>query len=214
MWFEKGINNPDCDFHDLQQLAVDAAKEEDIFIEVGSFIGESLHCLIDKIILSKKKINLFSVDHFDIKKMCRENIKCVSPKEYGHPLDRIMHNGKTPNEWISNFGEKCMLIEFFSKLEEANKKEYVTGTLIGNSWEIAKVFKDDSVFFCFIDAGHSYEAICRDLEAWFPKIKENGIFCGHDWFSGEQIRTAVKEFSIKNKLSIYATTSSWVLKKE
>jgi predicted O-methyltransferase YrrM len=33
----------------------------------------------------------------------------------------------------------------------------------------------------FIDAGHSYEGVKKDIEFWKPYIAKDGIMCGHDW---------------------------------
>ena len=55
MWFEKGIDNPDHDFHDIQQMAIDSSSEGDLLVEVGSFMGESMHSLINKGKKSNKK---------------------------------------------------------------------------------------------------------------------------------------------------------------
>ena len=49
----------------------------------------------------------------------------------------------------------------------------------GDSADSAKMYPSiaDVVW---IDANHSYEAVCRDIDAWLPKIKPNGIIAGHD----------------------------------
>jgi predicted O-methyltransferase YrrM len=36
------------------------------------------------------------------------------------------------------------------------------------------------VDFIFIDADHSYEAIAKDWQDWFPKVKQGGIIALHD----------------------------------
>lgn len=40
---------------------------------------------------------------------------------------------------------------------------------------------DGSLDFAFIDAQHDYESVLKDIEAWYPKIKEGGLLCGHDY---------------------------------
>lgn len=52
------------------------------------------------------------------------------------------------------------------------------------SVEGAKWFEDGSLDMVFIDAGHTYEAVIEDIEAWLPKVKPDGIICGHDYLPG------------------------------
>ncbi len=49
------------------------------------------------------------------------------------------------------------------------------------SIEAAKDFEDKSIDVCFIDAGHTYEEVLQDIDAWLPKVKSGGILCGHDY---------------------------------
>lgn len=49
-----------------------------------------------------------------------------------------------------------------------------------DSARAADLFRPESVDFCFIDAGHRYEAVKADLAAWWTKIKPSGILAGHD----------------------------------
>jgi predicted O-methyltransferase YrrM len=50
----------------------------------------------------------------------------------------------------------------------------------GQSDVIAKDFLDASCDFVFIDADHSYEAVLRDIDAWWPKVRPGGMLAGHD----------------------------------
>ena len=59
--------------------------------------------------------------------------------------------------------------------------------------EASQYFDDGSVDCLFIDAGHSYEAVIKDIEAWLPKMKTNGIMAGHDYTAWDGVNKAVDE---------------------
>ncbi len=60
------------------------------------------------------------------------------------------------------------------------------------SVEAAKVVTADSLDFVFIDADHSFAAVCEDITAWLPKVKVGGFVLGHDW-DWATVREAVKK---------------------
>jgi FkbM family methyltransferase len=86
----------------------------------------------------------------------------------------------------------------------------------------ANLFPDEYFDFIYIDADHSYGGVVRDIEAWWPKIKKGGLFCGDDyisddgdiWLTGQGepiyagkfgVRRAVNEFIKKKDLPLYET---------
>ena len=60
--------------------------------------------------------------------------------------------------------------------------------------------------FVFLDADHSYEGCKADIQAWFPKVKEGGWLCGHDYenhsFPKFGVTQAVNEFVAQSGLKL------------
>lgn len=79
----------------------------------------------------------------------------------------------------------------------------------GESVPVAETFEDESLDFVFIDADHSYNAVKKDLEAWYPKVRVGGIVSGHDYFESPrktvQVIPAVDEFVAKHNLDLQIT---------
>jgi hypothetical protein len=82
-----------------------------------------------------------------------------------------------------------------------------------SSVEASKSFKNKSVEFVFIDAGHTYEDIKSDILAWMPKVKKGGIIGGHDYFYDDNsIKRAVDEI-FGNRVDLkYKDENCWIVK--
>jgi hypothetical protein len=66
-------------------------------------------------------------------------------------------------------------------------------------------FQDNSIDFIYLDANHSYGAALRDLTIWYPKLRPQGWFCGHDFndiWGWCGVKTAVLDFLRDRKLSL------------
>ena len=62
---------------------------------------------------------------------------------------------------------------------------------------------DNSLDAVFIDADHSYQAVCQDLPFWYNKVKVGGWILGDDYSQQTMgVKQAVDEFSQKNKLPL------------
>jgi predicted O-methyltransferase YrrM len=57
--------------------------------------------------------------------------------------------------------------------------------------DAVKTYADESLDFVFIDGSHDYESVCKDIDAWLPKVKPFGILAGHDYRHYEGVRRAV-----------------------
>jgi hypothetical protein len=71
-------------------------------------------------------------------------------------------------------------ISQFYNTAVANKYGKRLKALPGTSWAVSSEVPDRSLDFYFIDAGHSYKSVIRDIDAWNPKLKSSGWFIGHD----------------------------------
>ena len=75
--------------------------------------------------------------------------------------------------------------EIFNKTKQQltaiNKNIIFHRTFSNNSDTLSKI-KDKSIDFIFIDGNHTYKYVLKDLENYYPKLKDNGILCGDDFF--------------------------------
>ena len=49
---------------------------------------------------------------------------------------------------------------------------------IKTSLEAAKTFDDQVLDFAYIDANHGYSNVVADIDAWWPKVRTDGILAG------------------------------------
>jgi hypothetical protein len=64
------------------------------------------------------------------------------------------------------------------------------------SWAAAQRFENNSVDLLIIDAAHDYSSVCKDIVAWYDKVKQNGILFFHDWTALESdngVQQAINE---------------------
>lgn len=86
--------------------------------------------------------------------------------------------------------QKTLYEKFLANTERV--KDYINPVRM-DSLEAAATYEDGSLDFVFIDADHTYEAVKKDVDAWFPKVKNGGILAGHDYAWCEDVRNAVHD---------------------
>lgn len=69
------------------------------------------------------------------------------------------------------------------------------------SFNAVSQFEDESFDFIFVDGDHSYDATLADCEAYYPKLKKGGIFCGHDYQTLPDVKRSVDDFRSKHKIT-------------
>jgi len=61
-------------------------------------------------------------------------------------------------------------------------------------------FQDEQFDYIFIDGDHSYEGVKKDLNNYYSKVKNGGVFSGHD-INLSSVQQAVKEFREQNLIT-------------
>jgi predicted O-methyltransferase YrrM len=162
-----------------------------IVVEVGSFLGDSSSRAFGEGIKKyNKNITLYCVDSFNDSFFTES----IQTKEFVEELNQKLNGRK--------------VIDVFRE----NMKPYKHIEVVKESELAALDFKDETIDFIFIDAEHTYDAVKKDIKAWYPKLKPNGIMCGHDYNKSLfKVTEAVRDMfvNIDNP-----TDSIWLIKKD
>ena len=132
-------------------------------IELGTFDGESAHMMLD----AAPDLHLITIDLFE--NQPRDVWDDPMQDEWEMPrIEAKAHRRLAP------YGGRCLI-------------------LTGDTHKIHRMFGMGFVDFLFIDANHAEWALTKDLQAWYPKLRQGGYVFGHDW-SLPGVQAAVKEF--------------------
>lgn len=158
------------DFEFFYSAILDRSKSGDILVELGCWNGKSVCYMAQEANRRNLNVKIYVVDIFDNDSYSYAECVKTDPA----------FAGCAPR----------LFDEFAWNMNRAGVLNLVT-SLIGDSANSAKCFADGSVSFVFVDADHSFDAVCRDVDAWLPKLTPNGILAGHD-ISFDGVRRAVE----------------------
>ena len=84
-----------------------------------------------------------------------------------------------------------------------------------NSLEASLKYEDNFFDYIYIDAEHTYKAVTKDLEVWYPKLKKNGTLFGDDYYWREEddtlsLHVAYQEFIKKNHIKKWCVFKSQI----
>lgn len=78
----------------------------------------------------------------------------------------------------------------------------------GDSAKTAEKFPDRFFHFVFIDAGHEFDDVAADIEAWLPKVAPGGLIAGDD-YGMQGVKSAVDELLPNAKLGNVGDWPYW-----
>lgn len=158
--------------------------------KIGCEIGVSFGTHCKRILQTTKVEKLYGIDPY---------------LNYGDPTNTAM-----PELWFDIFYYKVA-----DKLSEyANRFELMRDFSVNAS----KRFADNSLDFIFLDANHTYDAVMKDLTAWFAKIRPGGIMAGDDYATCHPgVPAAVNLFFAQKGLEVHTDANQprfwWVEKR-
>lgn len=162
-------------------------------VELGVLYGDFSKMILDII----KPSSLVLVDPYRI-----------GEKKYSGSLDYLPTEYSTEDQYQN-------VVRRFSTEILSGKVRLLRAT----SFEVVEFQEDGEYDFCYNDASHAYEDIKRDLTEWLPKVKPDGIICGHDFmdFEGFGVKQAVTEFITQQDLEMIIYNENggdWALKRK
>jgi len=170
-------------YEDLYSSMVNKFDSGSHFVEVGVWKGMSACFMAVEIINSGKNIKFDCVDTWDYVETSIE----IDKSQFENLFDVFLNN-----------------------IEPVKNTINIVKSI---SWDASKNYQDNSLDFIFIDAGHDYESVSKDLKSWYPKVKLGGVIAGHDYHDNGtcKVFSAVNDYITNNK--IVEINGCWLVEK-
>lgn len=162
------------DFSHLYERMVSEAPVGSTFIEIGSWKGRSA-CYITE--LSKeqnKSINLYCIDTWT------GNV--FGEGGLGHDYPTFENNLTQQGVSVVRYG---------TELHNNSDDPDIVGVVM-DSISAVELFKDESLFFVFLDGAHGYSNVVKEIQLYLPKVVKGGYLGGHD-FPDPNVNGAVRD---------------------
>ena len=161
-------------------------------VDVGTWLGQSTAYLGQLIKKSGKNIKIFAVDSFKGCDSCEFQLDEV--KKQG---------GSIYNKFIQNM-TALGLIDIITPI-------------IANSWDVPNLIDPNIMFdFVYIDASHLPDNVAKDLNAYWPRIKNGGILGGDDASYPHETNPLVIEvekFARQVNRKVVYSDIQWIIRK-
>lgn len=159
-------------YENFYSFIVDNLENNSKMVEVGSWLGRSISYFAVESKIKNKDIKCYCVDIWE--------------PYHEIPNHHLFQNDNAYNQFLTNISKVKDVIE----------------PVRGKSEDVSKEFQDEYFDFIFIDAAHDYDNVMKDLNAWYPKLKKNGIIGGHDYYDNNGVVKAVNNFFSGRKIEI------------
>jgi len=137
-------------------------------------------------------------------------VDCYEP--YNDYLSPGVYNSNEPSVVYDKKDIDFIKLVCYHRLEYSGHKDKIRFHEMDSN-EAADYIDDDSLDFIFLDAYLTGQQAKNDLDVWYPKVKDGGIFAGHDWDCID-VQIAVNGFrsdnNINKLMSTYDNTWVWV----
>ena len=137
-------------------------------------------------------------------------VDCYEP--YNDYLSPGVYNANEPSVVYDKKDIDFIKLVCYHRLEYSGHKDKIHFHEM-DSDEAADYIDDESLDFIFLDAYLTGKQAKNDLDVWYPKVKDGGIFAGHDW-DCKDVEVAVNDFRKDNNITkpmcTYDNTWVWV----
>ena len=168
----------------MLDLAIEQFPAAGVWVELGSWTGKSTAYCVVEL-ANKNKLGDFY---------------CVDTWHGGPELEHteLIKTNSLKETFLKNIAPVADLVQPIESL----------------SWDAAEKFEDNSVDFCYVDAGHTYECVTNDLNAWWPKMRPGAMFAGDDYTKGHPgVQQAVWDFFKPLGIRIRRAGRCWLVTK-
>lgn len=143
-------------FQKAYDEAITNAKDDDVFIEIGCFLGKSTAYMAQKIKESGKKINFYVID----------------------PLSSDFVDDKSLHQCFQSKSQYSMFIDFFRELDLLDQINLLQMT----SDEAFTHLKAMKAKFIFIDGSHEFDQVNKDIANFKQLMQADSTIGGDDFY--------------------------------
>lgn len=170
-----------------------ATDTETSIVEVGVLRGGNAR----NILTLRDKCSLLAVDTWDQETGFEDEYRATKDAVAFKSQRELQNNEQAARSALSPFGNRVRFLK-------------------GDSSSMASHVTQETFDLVFIDANHSESGVTRDINAWFPLVKQEGYIGGHD-YNNEQfpgVTIAVDRFISANNLTLETGKDcTWFTKK-